>query len=159
MTTRPTRPRVEAVHMELLRIEQGLGTSGDANLRARWQSGRLLLTLRSPETNYLPKGTLRTTAATLSVSTRELSDRLRVAEAFTTLSAFTAAARHAGTWSGLLRNLPATREARTGSTRPPRDWRRLLHESLAHALAAQLLDAESAALAQRLYDKLDDGEP
>jgi hypothetical protein len=94
----------------------------------------------------------------LKVSTRELSDRMRVADAYQTDAAFKKALRRANTWTDLLRSLPPTRDARTGSTRPPRDWRRILYEALGHVLAGSLLDKEGLRLAQKLYDYLAAGE-
>jgi hypothetical protein len=142
------------IQLELLKIESQMDRVGGWNVHDRWKSGRLLISLRSSTTHYLPKGRLMTVAATLKVSTRELSDRMRVADSYRTDAAFKKAARSCGTWTDLLRSLPPTREARTGSTRPPRAWSRLLYESLAHVVAEGLLDADGLRLAQHLYDHL-----
>ena len=109
---------LDDIQLELLKIENQMHRVDGWNLRDRWKSGRLLVGQRSPETRYLPKGWLTTVAATLKVSTRELSDRMRVADTYRTDAAFTQAA-HGRTWTELLRSLPPTREARTGSTRKP----------------------------------------
>lgn len=149
---------LDDIQLELLKIENQMDRVGGWNLHDRWKSGRLLISLRSSTSHYLPKGRLQTVAATLKVSTRELSDRMRVADAYRTDTAFKQAARRCGTWTDLLRSLPPTREARTGSTRPPRDWPRILHEALGHVLAGKLADAEGLRLAQKLYDHLADGD-
>ena len=152
------RPTADEIRLELLKIENRMGKVGDWNIYERWNSGRYLVDLRNPETHYLPKGQLTTLAATLKVSTRELSDRMRVADAFRTATAFKKTAQRCGNvWTTILRSLPPTRDARTGSTRPPRDWRRLLYEALAQVLAGRLLTGEGRQLAQKLYDHLDDG--
>jgi hypothetical protein len=149
---------LEEVQLELLKIENQMDRVGGWNLHDRWKSGRLLIGLRSPSSHYLPKGRLTTVAATLKVSTRELSDRMRVADAYRTDAEFKKAARRCGTWTDLLRSLPPTREARTGSTRPPRNWRRILSEALGQVLAERLIDAEGLRLAQKLYDHLGEGD-
>lgn len=146
---------LDDVQLELLKIENQMDRVGGWNLHDRWKSGRLLISLRSPESGYLPKGRLTTVSATLKVSTRELSDRMRVADAYRTDAEFRKAAR-GGTWTDLLKSLPKTREARTGSTRPPRDWLRQLSEALGHALADDLLDPTLRRHAQALYDHLRD---
>jgi len=148
---------LDDIQLELIKIENQMDRVGGWNLHDRWKSGRLLISLRSPTSQYLPKGRLTTVAATLKVSTRELSDRMRVADAYRTDAAFKKAARRCGTWTDLLRSLPPTREARTGSTRPPKPWRRLLYEALGQVLAEGLLDSEGSHLAQKLYDHLEDG--
>lgn len=150
---------LDDIQLELLKIEDQMDRVGGWNIRDRWKSGRLLVSLRSPTTQYLPKGRLATVAATLKVSPRELSDRMRVADTYRTDAAFKKAAGRCGTWTALLRSLPPTRDARTGSTRPSKPWRRLLYDALGHVLAERLLDAESLRLAQKLYDHLgDDGD-
>jgi len=146
---------LDDIQLELIKIENQMDRVGGWNLHDRWKSGRLLVSLRSPTSQYLPKGRLTTVAATLKVSTRELSDRMRVADTYRTDAAFKKAARRCGTWTDLLRSLPPTREARTGSTRPPKPWSRLLYEALGHVLAEQRLDADTLRLAQKLYDRLD----
>jgi len=148
---------LEDVQLELIKIENQMDRVGGWSVHDRWKSGRLLISLRNPDTNYLPKGRLTTVAATLKVSTRELSDRMRVADCYRTDSEFKKAAR-GRTWTDLLRSLPPTREARTGSTRPARNWRQILYEALGHVLAENLVEPETLRLAQRLYDQLTDGE-
>ena len=121
--------------------------------------GVLLVSLRSPETNYLPKGRLAAVAATLKVSRRELSDRMRVAEAYRTDAAFQKAAQGCRqVWTCLLRSLPPTREARTGSTRPPKNWRRMVYDGLGLMLDGRAGTREQRHHAQKLYDLLNDGE-
>jgi hypothetical protein len=149
---------LDDIQLELIKIENQMDRVGGWNLHDRWKSGRLLISLRSPDSGYLPKGRLRTVAATLKVSTRELSDRMRVADTYRTDAVFKKAARRCGTWTDLLRSLPPTREARTESTRPPKPWRRILYDALGHVLAARLLDAEGLRLAQKLYDHLGQGD-
>lgn len=144
---------LDDIQLELLKIENQMKRVGGWNLHDRWKSGRLLVGLRDPTSHYLPKGRLQTVAATLKVSTRELSDRMRVADAYRTDAIFTKAAR-GRTWTDLLRSLPPTREARTGSTRPPRDWRRILYDALGQVLGERLIDPEGLRLAQKLYDHL-----
>jgi hypothetical protein len=144
------------VLLKLLEIEGRIGRVGNWNIYERWSSGRYLIGLRSAETNYLPKGRLTNVAATLKVSTRELSDRMRVADAFRTATEFKKAATRCGNvWTTLLRSLPPTREARTGSTRPPKAWRRILYEALAHVLDNRLIDRQGLQLARKLYDHLE----
>lgn len=147
---------LDDIQLELIKIENQMGRVGGWNIHDRWKSGRLLISLRSPESHYLPKGRLTTVAATLKVSTRELSDRMRVADAYRTDAAFKKAARQCGTWTELLRSLPPTREARTGSTRPPRDWRRMVYDGLGIMLAMRKGTPEQRQLAQKLYDLLTD---
>ena len=149
---------LDEIQLELLKIENQMDRVGGWNMHDRWKSGRLLIGLRYPTSQYLPKGRLTTVAATLKVSTRELSDRMRVADAYRTDADFKKAARRCGTWTDLLRSLPPTREARTGSTRPPRDWRRVLYEALGQVLAERLIDREGLRLAQKLYDHLAERE-
>ena len=149
---------LDDIQLELLKIENQMDRVGNWNILDRWKSGRLLIHLRNPESNYLPKGRLTTVAATLKVSQRELSDRMRVADAYRTETEFKKAARSCGTWTDILRSLPPTREARTGLTRPPRNWRRNLDEALGHVLAERLIDREGLRLAQKLYDHLADDE-
>jgi hypothetical protein len=147
-------PTPTEIKLELIKIENEMDRVGSWNLHTRWKSGRYLVSLRNAESGYLPKGQLTTLAATLKVSTRELSDRMRVAETYRTDAAFRKAA-YGRTWTDVLRSLTPTREARTGSTRTPRDWRGTAYEALGHILAGKLLSAEGLRLAQKLYDLLE----
>jgi hypothetical protein len=103
---------LDDIQLELIKIENQMDRVRGWNLHDRWKSGRLLISMRSPETGYLPKGRLTTCAATLKVSTRELSDRMRVADSYRTDAAFKQAAHRCATWTELLRSLPPTRDAR-----------------------------------------------
>ena len=149
------RMTFDDIKMALLECETRMGRVGQWNIAERWKSGTLLCTLRAKDTNYLPKGQLASAAATLKVSPRELSDRMRVAEMFRTQAEFKAAVVRFGNWTGILRSLVPTREARTGSTRPPKQWLRILYEALGHVLAKNLAQGERRVLCQRLYDNLD----
>src|SRR4029450_6934075 len=73
---------LDDIQLELLKIENQMDRVGGWNIHDRWKSGRLLISLRSPTSHYLPKGRLTTVAAKLKVSTRELSDRMRGADAY-----------------------------------------------------------------------------
>jgi hypothetical protein len=147
---------LDDIQLELIKIENQMDRVGGWNLHDRWKSGRLLVQLRNPESGYLPKGRLTTVAATLKVSTRELSDRMRVADTYRTDAEFKKVARRCETWTALLRSLEPTREARTGSTRPSKNWIRILREALAYVIAERRLNAEDQRLAQQLYDRLAD---
>jgi hypothetical protein len=151
------KPAPDDIRLELLAIENRMGRVGEWNIHERWKSGRYMLDLRSPESHYLPKGWLTSLAATLKVSQRELSDRMRVADTYRTDAKFKRAAQRYGTWTGLLRSLEPTREARTGSTRKPRDWRRMAYEALGHLIAGKLMNAEGLRHAQKVYDILEEG--
>ena len=151
------KPTVDEIRLELLKIENEMDRVGGWNLHTRWKSGRYLVDLRNPESGYLPKGQLMTLAATLKVSTRELSDRMRIADAYRTDAQFKKAA-YGKRWTDLVRSLPPTREARTGSTKPPRQWKKLLYEALGHVLADKLLNREGLALARKLYDHLEESD-
>jgi hypothetical protein len=148
---------VDEVKLELLAIENRMGRVGDWNLHERWKSGRYLVSLRSAVTRYLPKGNLTMFAGTLKVSTRELSDRMRVADTYRTDAEFKKAAKRYGTWTAILKSLEATREARTGSTRKSRDWRRIAYEALGHLIAGKLMRGEGLHHAQKVYDILEEG--
>lgn len=144
------------IQLELLHIEARMNDLGVWNQHERWKSGRFLIAMRNPATRYLPKGRLTTVAETLKVSTRELSDRMRVADAYRTDAAFRKAAT-GKSWTAILRDLPPAREARTGPTRTRKDiWQRLFN------LLGQLVafprgtDPERMRLVQRLYDYLRD---
>jgi hypothetical protein len=145
------------IQLELLKLEHNMARTGFWNLHDRWKSGRLLIGLRSPVTNYLPKGRLTTVAATLKVSTRELSNRMRVAESFRTDAAFKNAARRFGSWSALVKSLPATRDARV-EPRASRSKERRLYELLASILASQTFDGQKLYHARHLYDLLEEDE-
>jgi hypothetical protein len=150
-TTEPVT--LNDIKLELLAIERKMKGLDGWNLHERWASGRLLIALRNPETNYLPKGQLAAAAATLKTSTRELSDRMRVADVYRTDTEFKKAAR-GKTWTDVLRSLPATREARTGSTRPPRNHHGMAINALAHLIADKRFDAEGQRIIQKAYDYL-----
>ena len=146
------------IQLELIKIETQMHRVGGWNMHDRWKSGRLLVCLRDPVSHYLPKGRLQTVAATLKVSRRELGDRMRVADAFRTDAEFKKAAQRCGTWTQLLRSLPPLREARTGSTRPPRDWRRIGHEALGHLLVNASCGPKGRRLLGAAYEYLDSGD-
>jgi hypothetical protein len=149
---------LDDIKLELLTIERQMKGLDGWNLHDRWKSGRLLIALRSPDTKYLPKGQLTTAAATLKTSTRELSDRMRVADVYPTDAAFKKAAR-GRTWTDLLKSLPPTREARTGSTRPARNHLQIVLKSLPYLIVDKRFEAEGLRLLRKTYDYLlDHGE-
>jgi hypothetical protein len=153
--TESEKPTTDEIRLELLQIERRMGKVGEWNIYERWNSGRVMLELRNPETHYLPNGQLTSLAATLKVSTRELSDRMRVAEAYRTATQFKKAAQAClQVWTCLLRSLPATRDARTGPTKVPKDLRRKAYEALGQLLAYSKPSREERQVAQRLYDML-----
>lgn len=153
------KPTLDEIRLQLLQIESRMGKVGEWNIYERWNSGRYLIDLRNPETHYLPKGQLTTLAATLKVSTRELSDRMRVADAFRTAADFKKTAQACRqVWTCILRRLPPTREARTGPTRQPKDIRRKVYEALGQMLVYHKGSRDERQLAQKLYDLLDGGD-
>ena len=76
---------------------------------------------------------------------------MQVANHYRTEAAFKKAEKRYGTWSAIIASLPPTREARTGSTRPPKAWDRILFDVLGHVIAGGLLDREGHTLAKKLY--------
>lgn len=145
----------EDIVMKLREIERTMDRVGGwVNIHERWSSGRYLIDLRNPETHYLPKGQLTAIATAIGTSTRELSDRMRIAEAFRTFNELKKAATACNNvWSCLLKRLPATREARTGPTKRPKDLRRKIYELLGQLLAYRKdIGREERLHATKLYD-------
>ena len=122
--------------------------------------GRYLIDLRNPETHYLPKGQLTAIATAIGTSTRELSDRMRVAETYRTFTQLQSVARAcSNVWSCILKRLPATREARTGPTKRPKDLRKRIYDLLGQLLAYRKdISREERFHAQKLYDLLSNNE-
>jgi hypothetical protein len=64
---------------DLLRLEQDVTTTDDAGVRARWHSGRYMLTMRGGK-KQLPRGMRAELALALKVAKTELTDRMKLAE-------------------------------------------------------------------------------
>lgn len=104
---------------ELRRLEEPITKSDGDGVRARWESGRYLLTLRRPK--RLPHGLLDDLADTIGVARSELGDRMRFAEKYATEEKLSMALERFGpSWSAIRENALTVkpREKKRQSTEP-----------------------------------------
>lgn len=88
---------METWESEMVRIEATIRRSDDDGLRARWESGRYMLTLRGGR-KQLPKGMLDRMAETLEAGRSDLGARMKFAEKYPSEDELSDAVRKFKTW-------------------------------------------------------------
>lgn len=101
---------METWQEEMQRIEEVIHKSDGDGVRARWESGRYMLTLKQGK-KQLPKGVLDELAEKLDVSRSELTARMKFAAKYTTDAELTDVIREFRTWFAI------THEALTDTPR------------------------------------------
>jgi hypothetical protein len=91
---------MEKWESEMRRLEEAVRVSDGQNIRARWESGRYMLTLRDGK-KQLPPGMLDELARTVGVVRSELGARMRFAEKYSTEEELSTAVETFRTWTDI----------------------------------------------------------
>lgn len=135
---------------ELKRIEKRVWESDKAGIRARWESGRHILTKRDGK--QLPKGLLKHLCSGLGVSQQELSRRTRFAELCPTEKELTQTMSKFQTWHQIITH--ALVETRTRQAKRKRAIFRAVVVRCQHFTTRQEIPARDVADLQQLYAEL-----
>lgn len=101
---------------ELKRIEKRISDSDTAGIRARWESGRHILSRRIGK--QLPKGLLKDICKGLGVSQKDVSLRVMFAEAFPTEQELSNAVTKFVTWKEIITKALPSKRTRAAARQP-----------------------------------------
>jgi len=127
-------------------FEDVIRRSDGEGLRARWESGRYMQTLKRGK--QLPAGLLAELSEKLDVSRSELGARMKFAARFPTEQELSVAVESCRTWSAIRRALTTTPRTRAADTRDSDVHDGQAQKHLKHATAL-VEEIDTAALDQR----------